>query len=252
MTPTVPRIRCYLPKGGWDRSPVRIAGREAHHLLHVLRVTPGFKVTCFDGEGNEAEGVVAEVTRRDLLLRLKGKGRASVSGWQITLGVAIPQGGKLDQIVNEATQLGVSRIIPLSTARGVVKVSAEALGRKLAHWTRIAVEAGKQSGVSRLPAIDPVTSWSGLIRSISGYDLALIAAIEGPHEEIRALLSRGSARTILLLIGPEGDFTPEEIRQAVQAGAHRVSLGETVLRCETAAVAAVSILSFLLRENPKG
>lgn len=245
--PQAMKVRCYLPLGLWNQPAVRISGREAHHLIHVLRMTAGAEVTCFDGQGNEAEAVVTEVTRREITVRMNGKKKFQATPWRITLGVAVPQGGKLDQIVNEATQMGVGRIVPLATARGGVKISAEASGRKLAHWTQIAVEAGKQSGSSRLPAIDPVTPWPNLIKSLSGYDLVLVAAVDGPHEELKALLTQGSPKAILLLIGPEGDFTPQEVEEAVRAGAHRISLGPTVLRCETAAAAAVSVISFLLR-----
>ncbi|MBI3615586.1 MAG: 16S rRNA (uracil(1498)-N(3))-methyltransferase [Candidatus Omnitrophica bacterium] len=263
-------IRCYLPSEAWDQPSVRIDGPQAHHLLHVLRVKSGSVLVCFDGQGHEAAATVQEVSRKDLRIKLGERSALPSPPWTITLAVGIPKKGKFDQIVNEATQLGVDRIVPLLTARGVVKVpdrsavssnrshdseltsGAVSSNRSHARWVQISIEAGKQSGVGRLPAIQPATSWETMMGSIGSYDAALIATLQGPHESFGSLLSGRTPHRVLLLIGPEGDFTEEEIRQALRAGAHRISLGAGVLRCETAAVAAVSVVSFLLREGKKG
>jgi len=242
------RVRCYLPPEQWGDSVVRVTGREAHHLLRVLRVTSGDVVTCFDGKGSEARAVVEELSRGELTLRLEKKVHRAPPAVRVCLGVSIPGGGKWDQIVSQAAQMGVSEIFPLLTVRGVVKISLKEIEKKLGHWARIAVESAKQSGISWVPVVHPAVPWSKWVSSLEEYDLALIATPEGPHEEVRTLLSSRTPRRLLLLIGPEGDFSPEEIRQAVQHGAHRISLGPVVLKCETAAVAALSILFFLLRE----
>ena len=243
------RIRCYIPPDRWIGQILSVSGREAHHLIHVLRVSPGMSVTCFDGNGNEATAVVRQVTRREVFLELKSQKSIPSVKCPITFGISVPGHGKLDEIINHLTQLGVAAIIPLSTARGLVKISAAEFGRKQNRLSKIIVEAGKQCGVSRLPVLKPLTPWDRLLPSFKEYDLVLIATVEGPYENPAALLSVRDCGSILLLIGPEGDFTPEEIHQAVQAGAHRISLGPTILRCETAAIAAVSVISFLLREG---
>ncbi len=225
---------------------VRLSGPEAHQLLHVLRVTPGTVVTCFDGNGQEADGTVQRVARREVLLEL-GQARTMPGPrcW-ITLGIAVPRHAKFEQIIDQATQLGVSRIIPLSTQRGVVKISREASAQKQIRWSHVAVAAGKQSGTSRLPVVDPMTSWVEFLQLFSEFDRVLIAALEGPYSNLQTLLSGKEGRSVLLLIGPEGDFTSEEIREAVQAGARRVWLGPTVLRCETAVVAGLTLVSYFL------
>lgn len=207
-------------------------------------------VTCFDGKGQQARAQVLEVRKRELTLDLKEKRSLPGAAWRISLGVAVPRAGKLDQVVREATQLGVHQIVPLATARGVVRLGADAFDRKRVRLAQIAVEAAKQSDLNWLPEVEGILSWERAVRTFPQYDLALLGALEGPHEDVRGLLRPESARTILLLIGPEGDFTPQEIAQAVAAGAHRFSLGPTVLRCETAVVAALSIVSHLLRERP--
>ena len=260
-------IRCYLPPQEWDSPTVRISGPPAHHLIRVLRVKPGDLLVCFDGRGTEAQATVRQISRKELQVQLGNHVSLPEPPWAITLGVGIPKKGRFDQIVDQSTQLGVDRIIPLSTARGVVRIpagkadrshdseitsGAASSSRSHARWVRISVEAGQQCGVSRLPVIQPVTPWRTMMASLHEYDLALIGTLQGPYQGLSSLLSSQNPRTVLLLIGPEGDFTEEEIQKALQAGAHRFSLGPTVLRSETAALAAVSLISFLLRDRQGG
>ena len=244
-------IRCYLSPQEWDPPTVRISGPQAHHLIRVLRVRPGDLLVCFDGRGTEAEATVHQISRKELHLQLGDRVSLPAPPWAITLGVGIPKKGRFDQIVDQSTQLGVNRIVPLSTARGVVRIPTGKVDRSHARWVQISVEAGKQCGISRLPVIQPVTSWRTMMTSLHEYDLTLIGTLQGPYQGLSSLLSDRNLRTVLLLIGPEGDFTEEEIQQALQAGAQRFSLGPTVLRSETAALAAVSLISFLLRDRQR-
>ena len=243
-------MRCYLPPESWGQARVKVSGKEAHHLIHVRRVKQGEVVGCFDGQGQEALGIVEQLGRDEVSLRLKKRKLLPEPPWRIVLGVALPRHGRLDQIIDQATQLGVSQIVPLTTARGIVRIPAERLSKKQIRWTQIAIEAGKQSGSSRVPSVCPPVLWSSFVSSIQGaYDLALIATPQGSHEELKSLLCDRNPRRILLLIGPEGDFTPDEVDEALRAGAHRISLGPLVLRCETAAVVAVGLVNFLMRER---
>lgn len=243
------KIRCYLAPQEWDLPTARVSGPQAHHLIRVLRVKAGNRLVCFDGKGTEAQATVQQVSQKDLLVHLGDRVSSPARPWTITLGVGIPKKGRFDQIVDQSTQLGVDRIIPLATARGVVRIPTGKVDRTHARWVQISIEAGKQCGVSRLPVIQPVTPWRTMRTSLHEYDLALIGTLQGPYQGLSSLLSDRNAGKVLLLIGPEGDFTEEEIQQALQAGAHRFGLGSTVLRSETAALAAVSLISFLLRER---
>lgn len=226
-----------------------MGGNEAHHLIHVLRVKPQQKIICFDGLGNEADGVVTRVTRGSLFLKLEHPKAGPSLPWDVSLGMAVPRQGKLDEIVSKTTQLGIREILPLATARGVVKSDLARFERKRERLSQIAIEAAKQCGVNRLPTIHPVISWKEVCHRFGDYDLTLMAAIEGPHENLNQLISRGHPAKSLVLIGPEGDFTPEEISAAVHAGAHRFSLSPHILRCETAAVVAVGLVSFFLQDK---
>lgn len=231
---------------------MKLSGREAHHLSRVLRVRRGDTILCFDGQGRQMEAVVREAGANQLLLEAGPIQRISPSPWAVHLGAAIPGQGKLEEIVNSATQLGVSGIIPLQTERTVVRFTADRFKKKLGHLRQVSVETAKQCGIGLLPEIQPVTSWSKLLASFPEYHRIILASVEGPHEgweKALASLPVSSSVKILLLVGPEGDFSPEEIRQASEGGAHRVSLGPLVLRCETAVVASLSILNFLLRNE---
>ena len=213
-----------------------------------MRIHTGDSVTCFDGQGTEAEAFVVRINSREVILQMGPQRKITPPAWDISLGIAVPGQGKLEEIISQATQHGVSRIIPLSTQRTVAHFTPEQFSRKLIRLRQVAIEALKQCGGSRIPDLQSITPWKELLAALGSYDLVLMAAVEGPHEGLRDLVMKQRPRHLLVLVGPEGDFSPEEIRQAVQAGAHRVSLGPSVLRCETAAVAVVSIVSFLLRE----
>ena len=226
-----------------------LSGEEAHHLARVLRVRPGDPVTLFDGQGREAEAVVREVGAREVLLDVGAARSVSPPAWAITLAVAVPGNVKMDEIVNQATQLGAGRIIPVLTERTVTRFLPERWKSRQERLNRIAVEASKQCRGSHLPTVDPLTPWEDLLAAFPSHDLVLMAAVEGPHEPLASVLRSDTRRKILLLIGPEGDFTPQEIREAAASGVRRFSLGPTVLRCETAVVAALSLVSFLLREG---
>ena len=234
---------------------MRLAGREGHHLARVLRVREGDAVFCFDGRGRELEGTVQHVKGGQLLLRAGPTRWLPPLPWDVSLAAAVPGQGRLEEIVNSSTQFGVSGILPLLTERTVVRFTRERFERKREHLRQVAIEAAKQSSVSRLPEIRPVTSWNELLLLLPQYHRVFLGALEGPHEDWRALLiplpafSIHNPLKVLLLIGPEGHFSPEEIQQAVAAGAHRISLGSSILRCETAVTAALSILFFLLRES---
>ena len=246
-------VRCFIPPEDWPAgSEVRISGREAHHLSRVLRVRPGEKVLLFDGQGRQMEAAVREAGSGKLFLDAGPLQQISPPPWSVHLGIAIPGQGKLEEIVSFATQLGVSEILPLETERTVVRFTADRFKRKSEHLRQVAVETAKQCGIGLLPEIRAVTPWSPLVASFPEYHRIVLAAVEGPHEDWKKALSDlpvSSSVKILLLVGPEGDFSPEEIQQASGAGARLVSLGPLVLRCETAVVASLTTLFFILRNE---
>lgn len=245
------RIRCFLPSDKWNLPTVSLSKREAHHLTRVLRAAPGVSLALFDGKGREGTAQVCRVHRDGVELVFEAKRHVPPPLWDVTLGVAIPKRGKLDEIVDEATQLGAARILPILTARGIVRIPLQESSKKQKRLTQIAIEAGKQSETSWVPEILPVWRFEEVLSSFSDYDRVLIGAVQGPHERLADLLAPPTVRRILLLIGPEGDFTPEEMERSVQRGAHPISLGPTVLRVKTAALCFLATVFFVLRDKPQ-
>ncbi len=242
-------VRCYLPPEAWGGEEVILTGREAHHLKDVLRVKTGSAVTCFDGAGQTGDGHIVRLSRREVVIALGKRSTAPPPALNLHLGMAIPGQGKLEPMINQATQLGVRSILPLITERTVVRIPSNRADQKRERLNQVAIEAVKQSGLLYLPHIHSIQRWSDFVGSVEGYDLILIASVSGPHERLTDLLSGRAARKLLILIGPEGDWADQEIAEAVAKGAKRFSLGPTVLRCDTAAVAALAIVSALLRER---
>lgn len=242
-------FRCFLSPEALSRGSVHLRDAQARHLSRVLRAQRGDPVVCFDGRGRQAEGRIREIRPREVVLELGCPLEAQAPACPIRLGVSVPGEGKLAQIVSQATQMGVDEIVPLGTRRTVIRLSEQRALRKQERLTRVALEACCQSGAVRLPEIRPLTGWTDFLpRLRAGAGLKLIAAVEGPHEKLNDLLAK-PPEELFLLIGPEGDWTPQELAEARAAGARPFSLGETVLRVETAVVAALGAVQVLLRES---
>jgi 16S rRNA (uracil1498-N3)-methyltransferase len=152
----------------------------------------------------------------------------------------------MDDIIDQLTQLGVTRIIPMTTERVVVKLDDARKAARLKRWRTIAQNAALQSQRNTLVLIEPVTGISNVISQSHDFDLKLIPNLEGKRKLIKDVLPVAGPKTIIALIGPEGDFTPGEVALALGAGFIAVSLGDTVLRVATAAVAVAAYIKFAL------
>ena len=158
----------------------------------------------------------------------------------------------MDSIVRKATEIGVSVIVPLESERTQVHLDADRSDRKIGKWQTAALEAAKQCGNPWLPEIAPVTAAAAFMESAKGYDLKLIASLQPGAKALKSVLAQYRAShgraplNVLWLIGPEGDFTPAEMSLSRTSGFEPITLGPLVLRCETAAVYALSVLSYEL------
>ena len=217
---------------------------QLHHLRDVLRVKPNEKIAIFDRLGNEYMALVVEIDSNRVKLEIKEKRPSNDLGIQITVACAIPKKVKMDDIIDKLTQLGVACIIPLVTERVIVKLDKQKKLQRLARWEKIALTAVKQSQRSKLALIKPVTDFKELIADVQDFDLKLIPTLESDRKTLKNIFSQTAVafKKIILLIGPEGDFTPGEVALARQAGFLPVSLGLQVLRVDTAAIAAVSFI----------
>ncbi len=248
----MPDFRAFCQPSVADPSEIALSEDESHHLVAVNRASRGDTVVAFDGKGSEWICELADPDRRCARLKVRFAQKAAALPWRITLGQALPLGGAMDSIVRKATEIGVSAIIPLESERTQVHLEGERSDRKIGKWQTAALEAAKQCGNPWLPEIGQVTPASAFMESARGYDLKLVASLQPGAKSLKAVLAQFRAAqgrapsNVLWLVGPEGDFTPAEMSRSKGAGFEPITLGPLVLRCETAAVYALSILSYEL------
>jgi 16S rRNA (uracil1498-N3)-methyltransferase len=233
--------RFYLPPGAWT-ADAALTGDEARHLSQVLRTRAGETITVFDGHGRRAAAEVVHIERDRVSLKMGEILPARLVQPQITLAQAIPKGKNMDLIVQKAVELGVSAIQPLVTRNTVVQPGES----KAEKWRRNALEACKQCGQDTLPEIAeplPFDRWLADLQTTGS--LPLIASLASGAETLKKTLRINSAPgNVVILIGPEGDFTPAESASAMDKGFLPVTLGEIVLRVETAALFCVSAVRY--------
>lgn len=236
--PESPVERFFLPQP-LQLATIELDGSEAHHLLHVLRAKVGDRVGLFNGQGDEAIAELVNHRKRSAELRIIDCWSTPTESDEFILATALPKGDRARWLVEKATELGVTRIIPLRTTRSVVEPGEG----KMDKLTQAAIAACKQCGRSHLPRLDPLTPLNEVLREVASGSLPTVMLLADPksdrtiHQAIAAAAS--PPNTILTLIGPEGGFTEDEHTAAIAAGATAVRLGTHILRIETAALAIV-------------
>ena len=235
--------RFYVDRVDGDKISISDA-EQLHHLKDVLRLKVSDGVIVFDSEGNEYAGVIDGVDKKQAVIKVIASKPARSHKMKLTIACAIPKGDRMDDIIDQLTQLGVERIIPMGTERVVVKLDDAKKEARLKRWRKIAQNAARQSQRNSFPLIEPVSDIASVIAQSQDYDLKLIPNLTGERKFIKDVLAAARPKNVLVLIGPEGDFTPEEVNLALQAGFVPVSLGDTVLRVATAAVAVASYIKF--------
>ena len=218
-----------------------LTGPEAHHLIHVMRAAPGETVTLFDGRGDQFSAVVERVGRNDVTLSVLA--RESVNRelpFSLVLGVALPKGDRQKWLVEKTVEIGVTRVVPLKTRRGVAQPVEQAMVR----LRRAVIEASKQCGRNRLMQIDEPQDWPHFADGADAGSILLFAhpgAETTAHDVLAA--SPNADRNVFLAVGPEGGFADEEAARAVAAGWRMVSLGPRILRVETAALLLAAVVA---------
>lgn len=250
----MPDYRVYAPHAPADAAEIRLGPEESHHLVVVNRCRRGDPVVAFDGRGREWRCECLDPAKSAALLRVNTTLQALPLPHAITLAQALPKGVTMDEIVRQATELGAVRVAPLLTERTQVHLDGDRAEKKQEKWRTTAIEAAKQCGNPWVPEISPVQKLDGFLAAAGaggeqGYDLKLIASLHAGAKPLRAAIEAWRAVhgrkpvRVLWLVGPEGDFSPAEMTACVMAGLVPVTLGPLVLRCDTAAVAALSVLA---------
>ncbi|MDB6171059.1 MAG: rsmE [Chthoniobacteraceae bacterium] len=231
---------------------MRLTGAEAHHCVDVMRMKAGDQATVFNGQGGAAEIEIISARRDNVECRLLRLIETPPPPCQITLAQAIPKGKNMELVIEKATELGASALVPLLTDRTIVRLDAGDAERKREKWQRVALEAAKQCGQNRVPQIALPQTPKAFFEAASAFDLMLIGSLEPDARPLKTLLGQRSENRVahaLILIGPEGDFTPAEMAQAKAHGCRPITFGPIILRTETAAIYCLSILSHELRSS---
>jgi 16S rRNA (uracil1498-N3)-methyltransferase len=236
--------RVYIDAPLTPGSVVELSRDTASHLAKVLRARDGDELVLFNGDGREFHGAIDSV-RGSRVLASVGDGRPveRESPFEATLVQCVPRGDRMDFIVQKATELGVSRIVPILSQRSVVRLDARQAESKIAHWRAVAVSACEQCGRNRLPTIDvarPLLDYLGELLPSEG--LRLVFEPDGGSQERdanRDAVYEGSPRSAEIAIGPEGGFGSDELEAFRVARFSRMGLGPRILRTETAAIAAL-------------
>jgi 16S rRNA (uracil1498-N3)-methyltransferase len=220
-----------------------LAGPEAHHLIHVMRGTPGTRLILFDGRGAEFLAEIERIDRSEVRLSILDRQEIDRElPFALTLAVALPKGDRQKWLVEKAVELGVSRIVPLKTSRSVAQPVQQAVTR----LDRSVIEASKQCGRNRLMEIAQPQFWPDFIGNTHDAPIRILAhpgsgSKDEPAADGRSVRDNASGDPVLLAIGPEGGFATDEVAMATAAGWTLVDLGPRILRVETAAVALVAM-----------
>lgn len=234
--------RYFVPNLPADSGMIALPDEEAVHAARVMRVKTGDPVVLFDGEGQQAEGTIASVERRQVYVQVEPKaGVCREPGMVIEVAVSLPKGERAKLLIEKLTELGAARVVPLICQRTQASSKAKPSSATGVNdkWMRYVIEACKQCERNQLMEIVAPQLLDDYLKKVDS-ELRIFAHPQG--ESLGGLLVARHPASTAICVGPEGGFTEEEVQRAVSAGWHAVSLGARILRVETAATALVSRL----------
>jgi 16S rRNA (uracil1498-N3)-methyltransferase len=246
--------RFYISPEDWNPGALGLAGAEAHHARDVLRMRVGEKLVIFNGRGREITAEIVDLGSNQIGLRKLHEAETPPLQCRIVLGQAIPKGKNMDLIMQKAVEIGATEIAPIVSDRTIVQVDSQSAAQKQSKWQQIAVEAAKQCGQNWLPHVHAPRKLSEFlsVAAAESFDLQLIGSLQPGARHLKQVLADYSnehqrpPRSVLMLVGPEGDFTPAELALARRHGCQPITLGPIILRVETAAIYCLSVLSYEL------
>lgn len=238
--------RYFIPSEQFGENTIQILGDDAHHLMKVMRAQEGQQVICTDGISREALVEITELAKglitASIIENLVMNNEPSTSVW---VAQSLPKADKMESIIQKCTEIGAARFIPFVSDRTIVQYDQKKEAKRLERWRKIAKEAAEQAHRNRIPTIDSPMTWKALLGLLPDLQLALIFYEKESALTFKTMLQKHAPlENILIMIGPEGGFTSNEIMEAEAAGCQIVSLGKRILRTETAAMAALTCILY--------
>lgn len=236
----IPRI--FIADDLNEGTQVALPEQAATHITRVLRLSEGAPLVCFNGEGQDWAANIERVGKHGVIVRLdRARAAAGESPVPITLAQSVARGEKMDLILQKATELGVSEIVPLVSERTEVRLDEERAERRVEHWQRVVISACEQSGRAVVPIVHSpvaIAAYAEQVQREAGLKLAL-----HPDPQARAIGELDApAQGVLLAVGPEGGFSERDLDALALADFTRLRLGPRILRTETAGLAALAVL----------
>jgi 16S rRNA (uracil1498-N3)-methyltransferase len=240
--------RYFIDSKQFGDTKVTITDDDAHHLTRVMRAEIGDECICSNGIDREALvriiAIDKGVVEAEIVDHLPMTAESEVQVW---IAQSLPKGDKMEIVIQKGTEIGAGGFIPFVSERTVVQYDAKKEAKRVERWSKIAKEAAEQAHRNRVPAINSVRSWKQLLSIVNEFDAAWICYEQEDETSfrthIRNTLANSKAK-VLLIVGPEGGFTVEEVEAAAAAGCKSISLGKRILRTETAAMVGLTCILY--------
>jgi 16S rRNA (uracil1498-N3)-methyltransferase len=224
-------------------SIVELDGSAARHINQVLRKRVGDTLVLLDGRGSEFAATIRGVDKKGVHVNVGEQTTTTTeSDLQLSLWHGLCRGGRMDSVIQKATELGVTSIQPILTARGVVKFDQSKAPKRVQHWQTVAISACEQSGRNQLPEIHTPLKLTEALVCLDDGCCAILLHPDG-HAKLDSVVTAG--KPTIVLTGPEGGFTEDEVRAATEAGFTSVALGSRIMRTETAPIVALGLVQYL-------
>lgn len=242
---TIPRI--YFPRILEDNTLVDLEGENLRYIKNVLRLKEGDPVILFDGSLYEYSTIIRTYTARNAYLEITGKQIVQHPTTNITLAQSLAKSTKMDFIVQKATELGVTRLIPFVSSRSVPKLSESKISARVSRWRKIAIEASRQCRRVVIPEVTSIISFDEMLKQADKDAVCIIFWEEESERGLKTILHDEKcidANHFFLVVGPEGGFSREEADRASRHSFISATLGKYILRTETAALAILAIIQY--------
>lgn len=247
-----PMQRYFVAPEQFGENSVILTGEDARHISKVMRGKPGDKLIVSDGVSREALVEIEVIGPAEVRAAVIEPLAMNAEAWLgVTIAQSLPKGDKLETVIQKGTEIGAVRFVPFLSERTIVQYDERKETKRLERWRKIAKEAAEQSHRNRIPEVTSPLGWKQLLETFGEHDAVYFCYEKEEGLQLRTAaapklneLSAGRRGSVLVVVGPEGGFSPDECREAEEAGAVSVGLGRRILRCETAGMVAAACLLY--------